>query len=204
MHSYGVPATAQHMLAPTLTRRVRHWSAADRDALCTALWRSGLQEQGAIVCYLYRHFAGECGEREFRLFTNWLDRYVHNWAHTNGLALRLLGASLANEPGLMEELSAWTVSPNRWKRRAAAVSLMPSARKGLHTAAIFQIAEPLLPDPDEIVQKGCGLLLKETYPRRPLQLMRFLLPRRLHASRLLLRYAAEKVTEQDRARLLAR
>jgi len=200
---YGVAAPKLKIVAQGIYREIKRWPVSDRDTLCTELWQGGSQEEGGLVCYVYRRFARECGKREFRLFTRWLDRYVHNWAHTDGLALWLLGASVANQPGLMAELDAWTASRNRWKRRAAAVCLVPSARKGLHTTAILRVAKLSLEDDDEMVQKGCGWLLKETYPKQPARVMRFLLPRRAKASRLLLRYAAEKMTADDRARILA-
>jgi 3-methyladenine DNA glycosylase AlkD len=204
VRSYGVAAPAQKDVSRGIYQRIKRWPVADRDSLCTELWKGGSQEEGALVCYVYRRFAKQCGEREFRLFTRWLDRYVHNWAHTDGLALWLLGASIANQPALIAELDAWTESPNRWKRRAAAVCLVYSARKGVHTAAILRIAGLMLGDADDMVQKGTGWLLKETYPKQPSRVMRFLAPRRARTSRLLLRYAAEKMTAADRARVLAK
>jgi 3-methyladenine DNA glycosylase AlkD len=176
---------------------------ADRDRLCTARWKGATNEEGALVCYVYRRFAKQCGAREFKLFTRWLDRYVKNWGHTDGLALWLLGASIANEPALIEELDAWTRSKNRWKRRAAAVALVPSARRGLHTRDILRIAQPLVPDGDDMVRKGVGWLLKETYPKKPGEVVRFLAPWRGKAPRLVLRYAAEKMTAADKARVLS-
>src|SRR5262249_35489788 len=123
----------------------------DRDKFCTELFASGMNEEGALVCYVYRRFGSQCGVREFRLFTQWLDRYVKNWGHTDGVALWLLGSSIANDPSLIKKLPDWTRSKNRWKRRAAAVALVPSARRGLHTPAILRIATPLIPDKDEMV-----------------------------------------------------
>ena len=43
-----------------------------------------------------------------------------------------------------------------------------------------------------------GWLLKETYPKRPREVVDFLKPWRGRTARLLLRYAAEKMTERDR------
>ena len=200
--SYGVAAPDIQRVARDVYRRIKVWPVAKRDRLCTALWKSGKNEEGALVCYVYRRFRRQCGAREFRLFTGWLDRYVHNWAHTDGLALWLLGASIANDPSLIGELEAWTRAKNRWKRRAAAVSLVYSARAGLHTREILHLARPLVPDHDDMVQKGVGWLLKETYPKKPAEVLRFLLPWRGKAPRLVLRYAAEKMTAADRKRVL--
>ena len=202
--SYGVASPDLKRIAQSIYRPVKALPVAERDRLCTDLWTGGTNEEGALVCYIYRRFAKTCGEREFRLFTKWLDRYVKNWGHTDGLSLWLLGASIANEPSLIGDLDVWTGSKNRWKRRAAAVSLVPSARRGLHTREIIRIAKPLIPDEDDMVRKGVGWLLKETYPKKPIEVMRFLMPHRAQTSRVVLRYAAEKMSTADRARLLAR
>lgn len=202
--SGNIAAPAIHKMSLDVYREIKNWPIADRDRFCTELFASGMHAQGALVCYVYRRFGKQCGSREFRLFTRWLDRYVHNWGLTDGLSLWLLGASIKNDPSLIERLYAWTRSRNRWKRRAAAVTMVPSARKGLHTGEIFKIAESLLSDQDNMVQKGVGWLLKETYPRHRNETVAFLVPRRSATSRMVLRYAAGKMTAADRARILSR
>jgi 3-methyladenine DNA glycosylase AlkD len=201
----------QSVTAPEIQRvargvypRIKKLSVADRDRLCTELWASRKHEEGALVCYVYRRFAKQCGAREFTLFTRWLDGYVDNWGLTDGLSLWLLGASIANDAALIDRLDAWTRSKNRWKRRAAAVALVYSAKRGEHTRAILRIAAPLIEDSDDMVQKGVGWLLKETYPKKPAEVVRFLVANRTKTTRLVLRYAAEKMTAADKARVLAR
>jgi 3-methyladenine DNA glycosylase AlkD len=200
----GVTSPEIQRVARDVYPRIKKLSVADRDRLCTALWASHKHEEGALVCYVYRRFAKQCGAREFALFTRWLDRYVDNWAHTDGLSLWLLGASIANDPGLADKLDGWTRSKNRWKRRAAAVALVYSAKRGDHTRAILRIATPLIEDVDDMVQKGVGWLLKETYPKKPSDVVRFLVANRTKTTRLVLRYAAEKMTATDKVRVLAR
>ncbi len=201
---HGVAAPQIKRIARDVYPRIKTLPLAERDRLCTALWASGNHEEGALVCYIYRRFAKQCGAREFVLFTRWLDRYVDNWAQTDGLALWLLGASIANDATLIDKLDSWTRSKNRWKRRAAAVALVYSAKRGEHTRAILRIATPLIEDDDDMVQKGVGWLLKETYPKKPVDVVRFLLANRAKTTRLVLRYAAEKMTAADKARVLAR
>jgi 3-methyladenine DNA glycosylase AlkD len=200
----GVTAPQIQRIARDVYPRIKKLPAADRDRLCTTLWASRKHEGGALVCYVYRRFAKQCGAREFKLFTRWLDRYVDNWGHTDGLSLWLLGASIANDATLIDRLDSWTHSSNRWKRRAAAVALVYSAKRGEHTRAILRIARPLIEDEDDMVQKGVGWLLKETYPKKPAEVVRFLMANREKTTRLVLRYAAEKMTAADRARVLAR
>ena len=201
--SYGIAAPVIKRVSLGVYREVKKWPVEERDRFCTELFASGMNEEGVLACYVYRRFAKQCGAREFPMFTQWLDKYVTNWAHTDAISCWLLGGSIANDPSLISKLHAWTRSKNRWRRRAAAVAMVPSARHGLHTAEILEIAEPLIPDPDDMVQKGVGWLLKETYPRHPSDVVKFVMPWRAKAPRLVLRYAAEKMTPADRARVLA-
>ena len=55
---------------------------------------------------------------------------------------------------------------------------------------------------NDMVQKGVGWLLKETYPKRPVEVLGFLDNWRTRAPRLVLRLAAEKMTEMHRKWLL--
>jgi 3-methyladenine DNA glycosylase AlkD len=199
---YGVRTPLLRELARLAYSDVKKWPVAERDRFVTELWESGMLEEGVIVCHLYRRFAKSCDEREFRMFEQWINRYVRNWAHCDGVSTWLIAASIANRPGLADRLAAWTKSKNRWKRRSAAVSLIQEAKRGRNTETIFHICGLLLQDTDDMVQKGVGWLLKETYPKRPREVLVFLDGWRARAPRLVLRLAAEKMTEQDRRWLL--
>jgi 3-methyladenine DNA glycosylase AlkD len=201
---YGVRTPLLRELARMAYRDVKLWPIAERDRFVTELWKSGMLEEGGIVCHLYRRFAKSCGEREFAMFEQWVDRYVRNWSHCDGVSTWLIAASIANRPGLADRLAGWTKSKNRWKRRAAAVSFIQEAKQGRNTETIFHICGLLLDDSDDMVQKGVGWLLKETYPKKPRETLEFLDGWRTRAPRLVLRLAAEKMNERDRRRLLTR
>lgn len=201
--SYGVRTPRVKELIREVYRTVKSWPPAQRNRLMTALWKTGKLESGAIVCHVYRRFARQCAACEFKLFEKWIDRYVRNWAHTDGVASWLLSACIENEPGLRFELRSWTKSPNRWKRRAAVVALLQEAKKARHVDFVFEIADALIDDRDDMVEKGVGWLLKESYPQSPRETVGFLMPRRARASRTTLRYAAEKMTARDRKEVLS-
>lgn len=199
---YGVRTPQLRELARVAYGDVKHWPVADRDRFVTELWKSGMLEEGVIVSHLYRRFAKSCEEREFRMFEQWIDRYVRNWAHCDGVSTWLIAACIANRPGLADRLPGWTTSKNRWKRRSAAVSFIQEAKQGRNTETILHISDLLLNDSDDMVRKGVGWLLKETYPKKPQEVLEFLEPKRSSAPRLVLRLAAEKMTARDRRWLL--
>lgn len=203
VETIGVRSADLHRLAREMFREIKPWPLAPRNRLMDLLWRDGRIEAGALVCCLYRRFASQCGACEFKLFERWIDRYVRNWAHCDGVASWLLAASIANVPELRHRLPQWTSSANRWKRRAAAVALLQEAKAGRHFETIAEVAERLLPDRDDMVEKGVGWLLKEAYPRQPEATFAFLMEQRGRASRLTLRIAAEKMPAEGRRSLLA-
>src|SRR5438128_702169 len=125
---YGVRTAAVRKIAAAAFREFREWPLAQRNRFCNELWKNGKVEERAIAVLLYSRFRKQCAGCEFRLFEKWLDRYIANWAHCDAVSCMLLAAALENEPSLLQSLPPWTASPNRWKRRAAAVSLVPGAR----------------------------------------------------------------------------
>jgi len=201
---YGVRSPHVQSISRSVYQALKRWPVAQRDQLMTPLWESGKLEEGVIVAHVYRRFANELGEREFAMFERWLDRYVRNWSHCDGVASWLLAGAIRNQPRLIEKLAPWTRSKNRWKRRAAAVALLQEAKAGRHTDSIFEICTLLRDDRDDLVQKGVGWILKEAYPKRPREVMAFLKDWRASAPRLLLRIAAEKMSPRDRAWLLTK
>jgi 3-methyladenine DNA glycosylase AlkD len=199
---YGVRTAQVREFARLAHRELKQWPVADRDRFVNELWKGGMLEEGVLVSHLYRRFAKSCGHREFEMFEQWIDRYVTNWSNCDGVSTWLIAASIANRPELKDKLERWTKSKNRWKRRSAAVSLIQEAKQGRSTETIFRICDLLLADTDDMVQKGVGWLLKETYPKRPRKVLDFLEGWRTRAPRLVLRLAAEKMSLKDRRRLL--
>jgi 3-methyladenine DNA glycosylase AlkD len=193
---WGVRTADLRPIVQHAYRIVKSWPKAERNKLCEELWRGKLEE-GVLVCHLYRRFARDCARCEFKLFERWIDRYVHNWAHADGVASWLLGACIANDPSLKQELPKWTSSRNRWKRRAAAVALLQEAKAGKSVDAILDMAGRLRSDEDVMVQKGVGWLLKEAYPKRAEDIVAFL--SEVEFPRIVVRYAAEKMSAADRA-----
>ncbi len=197
-------AAALRKIEQAAWREVKPWPPAERNRFCELLWKSGKIEEGALAIYLYRRLRKLCGAAEFRLFENWIDRYVDNWAYCDGVASWLLAAAIENEPSLIARLFAWTASKDRWKRRASIVALLQEAKRGRHTEDVLRIAAALIEEQDDMVRKGVGWVLKEAYPKRPREVVEFLIERKDRAPRLVLRIAAEKMSAQDRARVLAR
>lgn len=96
-------------------------------------------------------------------------------------------------PQLVPQAIPWTGSANRWIRRVSAVCLVFSLRRGHALADALKVANVLLLDPDIMVQKGYGWMLKEATRSFPEPVMDFVMRHRREMPRTALRYAIEKL-----------
>ncbi|MDD5748872.1 MAG: DNA alkylation repair protein, partial [Actinomycetota bacterium] len=110
----------------------------------------------------------------------------------------LLAPIILKDKSKIKIIFQWTKSKNRWRRRAAAVVLVKPVRKGMYFDQALRVAENLIQDEDDIVQKGVGWLLKEAGGRFPDETIKFLIKWRLKISRLVLRLACEKLPSKKK------
>lgn len=107
-------------------------------------------------------------------------------------------------PEYIAELKKWATSSNRWVKRASAVTLIIPARKGLFLNDIFEIANILLLDKDDLVQKGYGWMLKAASQAHQKDVFNYIVSKKSVMPRTALRYAIEKMSADLRAEAMGR
>jgi len=172
--------------------------------LCEELWQSGMMEESFIACNWAYAARDRYTEDDFAVFEKWVNEYVSNWASCDTLCNHTMGAFLEMYPHYAEQLKGWTGSPNRWVKRAAAVSFILPARKGLFKEEILEIADQLLLDSDDLVQKGYGWMLKSLADAYQDDVYRYVLGKRAVMPRTALRYAIEKMPEEKKREAMKR
>lgn len=203
IRTYGLPAKDIQKLAAQYRRQFK----AERDfagalALADDMIRGGSLEEVSFAAALLGGFERQFDATTFAAINGWVD-HLTNWAAVDGICGGLAGAYILRHGPPTDELLRWTQSPVRWRRRAAAVSLVQPARKGLYLADVFRVAERLMADDDDLVRKGVGWLLKEASRQHADEVVDFLLRWRDRTSRLVLRYACELMPAATRQRVLA-
>ena len=146
----------------------------------------------SVALRVLERFSRQLEPSHFPVFDDWVE-YLTNWATTDHLCTKIIVEAVKKDPGLVERLLEWTGSDNRWRRRAAAVSLVPLARRGEMLGDVFRVADRLMTDGDDMVQKGVGWMLKEASKRHPEEVRTYLLRWREESPALILRYASEKL-----------
>jgi 3-methyladenine DNA glycosylase AlkD len=172
--------------------------------LCEELWKSGYAEECFIACIWSYNLRKAYTPDDFSLFEKWINHYVSNWATCDTFCNHTIGAFIEMYPEFIQELKRWATSTNRWKRRASAVSLIIPARKGKFLDDIFEIADILHSDKDDMVQKGYGWMLKSASQFYQGEVFEYIMKKKTTMPRTSLRYAIEKMPPELKARAMAK
>ena len=199
---YGLTVPTVNRLARAYYKEIRQRSKQDVFALCEELWRSGYMEEALVAC-TWSHAVHKAYQPEdIEVFERWVSRYVTNWATCDTLCNHSVGDLLDMYPALVHVLKRWATSENRWMRRAAAVSLIIPAKRGRFLEDVFQIADILLLDTDDLVRKGYGWMLKEAAESHQQEVFDYVMRNKTVMPRTSLRYAIEKMPQELKARAM--
>jgi 3-methyladenine DNA glycosylase AlkD len=126
---------------------------------------------------------------------------VNNWDLVDSSAPHILGEWLVGrDRSILESLAASGVL---WERRVAVVSTQAFIQRG-DLEWTFRLVRRLLGDPHDLMHKACGWMLREAYKRAASPVLEFLETHGSRMPRTMLRYAIERVPEEDRKKLLQR
>jgi 3-methyladenine DNA glycosylase AlkD len=162
-------------------------------ALCEELWKSGIAEESFVACDWSYNVRNTFEQNDFEIFDKWVNHYVSNWASCDTLCNHTVGALVEMYPACLEGLKKWALSENRWVKRASAVSLIIPARNGKFLKEVFEIADILHPDKDDMVQKGYGWMLKVASQSHLQEVFEYVMSKKETMPRTALRYAIEKM-----------
>ena len=122
-------------------------------------------------------------------------RYINNWDLVDISAQYLVGAFLhLRDRALLYQLAA---SESLWERRIAVMATFYFIRKGEFEDTLA-LAELLLDDPEELLHKATGWMLREIGKRDLPTLESFLRFHYRRMPRVMLRYAIERLPEERR------
>jgi 3-methyladenine DNA glycosylase AlkD len=200
---YGVKtATVEKIAKEYFTRIKTEKNKAEILSLCDQLWQSGYMEESFIACSWSYSLAKQFEEADWQVFEKWVNNYVTNWASCDTLCNHTIGTFVEMYPQYINELKKWAKSENRWVKRASAVTLIIPARKGLFLTDIFEIANILLTDKDDLVQKGYGWMLKAASQAYQTEVFDFVMNNKKVMPRTALRYAIEKMPQDLKVKAL--
>jgi 3-methyladenine DNA glycosylase AlkD len=201
---YGIKTPVVRSLSKKYYQLVKHENKEIIFAYCNEFWMSGYQEEMVFATDWAYAQRKKFVATDWNLFEKWVNNYVTNWAMCDGLCNHTIGTFIDMFPERITTLKEWTQASNIWARRAAAVSLIVPAKQGKFLKDIFEIAELLLLDKEDLVQKGYGWMLKEAAEAHEKEVFDFVCKHKQTMPRTALRYAIEKMPKEMKAVAMAK
>ncbi|MDK2831361.1 MAG: hypothetical protein PWQ75_1113 [Methanolobus sp.] len=199
---YGMKTPVARKIAKTYYKQISGKSKQEIFSLCEELLSSDYMEEAFIAFEWSYNLRKQYEPEDFAMFERWVGDYVNNWAKCDTLCNHTVGTFIDMYPQYIDSLKKWTTSENRWYRRAAAVTLVLAARRGEFLDDIFEIADMLLTDEDDLVQKGYGWMLKEASKQHQQEVFDYVVANRKVMPRTALRYAIEKMPKELRVKAM--
>lgn len=201
---FGVKTAVVQKISKKYFQLIKNLDKEEIYHLCEALWKTGYVEESVIACnwsyFLHKRYTLP----DFPVFEKWINEYVNNWATCDTFCNHTVGEFIEMYPESIKKLKYWAKSNNRWMRRAAAVSLIVPARKGMFLDDVFDIADILLLDHDDMVQKGYGWMLKVASKLHQKKVFDYVYKNKDVMPRTSLRYAIEKMPPDLRKKAMVK
>jgi 3-methyladenine DNA glycosylase AlkD len=199
---YGVKTAVVRKIAQNQWSQVKLFSRAQIFAVCEELFRSGYVEEAFVASFWLPNMIERLEPADLAVFKTWIERYINNWAKCDTFCNHTVGGLVKKHPESVSEVKSWAKSEKRWLKRAAAVSLIVPAKKGMFLQEALEISTILLEDGDDMVQKGYGWLLKGASRKHQREIFAYVMENRKIMPRTALRYAVELMPKELKAKAL--
>lgn len=159
------------------------------------------EERLTALFILVRQFERGSFDKQQKIVDFYLQNLaaVNNWDLVDSSAHKILGPYLL--PRDKSLLFKMAKSNNLWQRRIAVLTTYHFIQNGQYQE-ILDLAVILLADPEDLIHKAVGWMLRELGKQKPRKLESFLRQYAAQMPRTMLRYAIEKFPEPKRRALL--
>lgn len=194
--AYGVKSALVEKLAKEQFKEIKELFKSEIFWLCEELFKADYCEEAFVACNRSYALRKQYKPEDFQTFYNWISKYINNRAKCDTFCNHTMGAFIEMYPEYLSQLKQRSKSSNRRIKRASAVSLIVPARRWMFLAEVFQIADRLLLDSDDMVQKGYGWMLKVASQAHQQEVFDYVMKHKAVMPRTALRYAIEKMPSE--------
>lgn len=185
-------------------QEIKDWPKDRIFEVCEKLYKRGNCEDAFIANSWVHRFSKDFTKNDIFTFEKWIDNYIDDWAKCDGFCNHTMGDFIDKYPDHIKTLKKWAKSNNIWLKRASSVSLILPARRGEYLSDVFEIADILLIDENDMVQKGYGWMLKEASRKHQKEVFDYVVKNSAVMPRTALRYAIELMPQNLRKEAMKR
>ncbi|MGF1903415.1 DNA alkylation repair protein [Aliivibrio sifiae] len=173
-------------------------------ALCTQLLESKDWALSVIAYDWAFRVKKQYSKETFYVFENWLTNYVTDWNDCDDFCTHAFGELISQYNELFDMVLNWINHPNFAVRRAIAVILIYPINKDKYSDINpLKVADLLIKDDHDLVQKGYGWMLKVLSQKEPQLVINYVNSKYKIMPRVAFRYAIEKLDNQTKLDLMS-
>lgn len=194
------------LTAPQLYSKVKELQKEGKFDLPTVLeaapilMKGGMYEEISIILLLLDGLWKKFTPETFHTIGQWFSFSISNWAHADVLGMFILPKFLDKKILEMSDFAPWLDSPYKFQRRCVPVTLIKHMKKTREVMPAILFVERLMTDPEREVHQGIGWFLREAWKINATEVEPFLLKYKDSAPRLIIQYACEKMTPENKLR----
>jgi 3-methyladenine DNA glycosylase AlkD len=164
------------------------------------LIKSGMYEETSLLLLTLNGFRKQFDKNVLVEIEKYYKIGIQNWAHADTLGMIVIPKFLLQNVIHYSDLSHWIQSELKFQRRTVPVALIKLLKTTSDFNQLFTFIEPLILDPEREVHQGVGWFLREAWKKQREVTEAFLLKWKDSAPRLIIQYATEKMTPEEKLR----
>jgi len=156
-------------------------------------------EFGLLAVQLIKKHRPRVDRYVYEAVFEWLEQGIENIAHADLLATKITPVFLELGIASLDDFETWRTAPSKWTRRVAALTML-YLRDKASPERLLEYIQPLLKDPEKVVQQGVGIFLRELWALHSDEVEEFLLNHRDNTAPTVMQYATEHMQRDKKKR----
>lgn len=165
-----------------------------------SFFESGMYEEISFGLLLLNGFSKQYSKDTFKEIESYFTMGVDNWAHADILGMFILPKFLLQKIVTINDFQSWINSPYTFQRRCVPVTFIKAVKVSKEPTPFIDFVESLMDDQEREVHQGMGWFLREAWKIQRQTVETFLAERKETAPRLIIQYACEKMTAEEKKR----
>lgn len=204
---YGIKTSEIEKIAKTVFN-IYNCTYDDAVEVFKLLIKKEVEDEKFAAFFFLNQLKKYFNEETINLFQKEYSTYCHTWSVCDSTCIRVIGPFLGkkgNEELAKKTINVWSNSEIMWIKRASLVILLKliMINKEFNDAYIFELVRKMMKFSNQnYIEKGIGWLLKTCSKYKPEIIYNYLIENRDNLTRLILRYASEKLPKEKRSEIL--
>jgi 3-methyladenine DNA glycosylase AlkD len=160
----------------------------------------GMYEEISMSLLLLNNLSKQFSMDTFNSIAGFFEKGVTNWAHADILGMFMLPKFISQNIANTDDFIKWLKSPYKFQRRCVPVTFIKPMKVTKNVLPYIAAIEPLMSDAEREVHQGAGWFLREAWKINRRETECFLEKWKDTAPRLIMQYACEKMTSEEKKR----